>query len=187
MNKKILKLVLTGALTALVIVLQLISSMIKFGPFSITLAFIPIVIGAAICGPLVGGWLGLVFGLVVLLSGDAAWFMEYNPAGTVVTVLVKGMAAGGVAGLIFKAFEKKRPTLGAIISSVAAPILNTGVFIAGCLIFFRGLTGPLKVILVEIVGVNFFVELAAALLLIPVVVRVLYAWTNDRHRKKDRK
>ena len=42
--------VLTGILTALVIVLQLLCNFVKVSPFAITLVLIPIVIGAATCG-----------------------------------------------------------------------------------------------------------------------------------------
>ncbi|MBO5326582.1 MAG: ECF transporter S component, partial [Clostridia bacterium] len=56
------KLTLGAMLTALVVVLQLVGSFIRFGPFSISLVLIPIVIGAATCGPYIGAWLGLVFG-----------------------------------------------------------------------------------------------------------------------------
>ena len=93
-------LVLVSVLTALVIVLQLLGSFIRFGMFSITLVLVPIIIGAAICGPGAGAWLGFTFGVAVLLSGDAASFMAVDPVGTVVTVLVKGTAAGLIAGLI---------------------------------------------------------------------------------------
>ena len=51
-REQITKLVLTGILAAIVVVLQYFSSYIKFGPFSITLALVPIIVGAAICGPL---------------------------------------------------------------------------------------------------------------------------------------
>ena len=37
--------------TAIVIVLQLLGSFIRFGPFSISLVLIPIVVGAALYGP----------------------------------------------------------------------------------------------------------------------------------------
>jgi thiamine transporter ThiT len=43
------KLVLGAVLTALVIVLQLLGAFIRFGPFSISLVLVPIVIGAALC------------------------------------------------------------------------------------------------------------------------------------------
>ena len=74
-NDKIRLITFGGILTALVILLQYFSNYIYFGPFSITLALIPILIGAILFGPFMGAWLGFVFGLVVLLSGQAAPFM----------------------------------------------------------------------------------------------------------------
>ena len=53
-------LALGAMLTALVIVLQLLGSFIRFGMFSISLVLIPIVVGAAMCGPAISAWLGLV-------------------------------------------------------------------------------------------------------------------------------
>ena len=54
-----------AVLAALVVVLQLLSSVIKIGTVSITLTLIPIVVGAAFYGPGAGAILGTVFGLVV--------------------------------------------------------------------------------------------------------------------------
>ena len=92
---------LTGVaiFTAIVIVLQSFSAVIRFGPFSITLALIPIVVGAALYGHWAGAWLGFVFGMVVLLSGDAGPFLAVNPLGTILTVLLKGAGAGCLSGL----------------------------------------------------------------------------------------
>ena len=56
-----------GILTAIVVVLQIFTTFVHFGPFSITLALIPIVIGAAVYGPNVGAFLGVVFSVVVIL------------------------------------------------------------------------------------------------------------------------
>ena len=72
-KKRISTRTLTGMalLTAVVVILQFLGAFIRFGPFSISLVLIPIVVGAALYGPLAGAWFGLVFGLVVLLSGDA--------------------------------------------------------------------------------------------------------------------
>ena len=55
-----------GLLTALVVVLQLLGSFIKFGTVSISLVLIPIVVGAALYGVGAGAWLGGVFAVVVL-------------------------------------------------------------------------------------------------------------------------
>ena len=74
-STKTQKIVGIGLFTAIIVVLQLLAATIKFGPFSITLVLAPIVIGAALYGIGAGAWLGLVFGVSVLISGDAAAFM----------------------------------------------------------------------------------------------------------------
>ena len=95
-SKRIETRVLTGVaiFTAIVVVLQLLGSFVRFGPFSVSLVLIPIVVGAAMYGAGAGAWLGFVFGMAVLLSGDAAAFLPISPLGTVVTVLAKGTLAG---------------------------------------------------------------------------------------------
>ena len=92
--KKVQKLTLIALLTALVVILQILGGFIRIGTFSVSLVLVPIVLGAALLGPWAGGWLGLVFGAVVLISGDAAWFMGMNLPGTVITVLLKGTGCG---------------------------------------------------------------------------------------------
>ena len=81
-NNRISTRTLTGLalFTAIVVVLQFLGAFVRFGPFSISLVLIPIVVGAALYGPLAGAWLGVVFGLVVLLSGDAAPFLKITAA-----------------------------------------------------------------------------------------------------------
>ena len=80
-----------GLFSAAVVVLQFVSMSLRFTTFSITLTLIPIVVGAAIYGVTAGGWLGFVFGLAVLLTGDAAAFLTVNFPGTIITVLAKGI------------------------------------------------------------------------------------------------
>ena len=103
--------VLGAVLTALVVILQLLGAVIKLGPFSISLVLVPIVIGAATCGAYMGGWLGLTFGVTVLLSGDAALFLSVNALGTVATVLLKGALCGFAAGIAYKLLEKLNTTV----------------------------------------------------------------------------
>ena len=105
-NTKTGKVVGLGLFTAIVVVLQLLGSFIKFGPFSITLVLAPIVIGAALYGIGAGAYLGLVFGVTVLISGDAAAFLTINPIGTVIIVLLKGMLAGLSAGMVYSLVQK---------------------------------------------------------------------------------
>lgn len=178
-NTKTQKIVGIGLFTAIIVALQLLAASIKFGPFSITLVLAPIVIGAALYGIGAGAWLGVAFGVSVLTSGDAAAFMTINPAGTVVTVLLKGMFAGLVAGLIYKALESKNKTVAVVLAGIACPIVNTGIFLAGCYLFFQewlvsvfGTTGFATVV-TGLVSVNFAVELGINMVLASVIVRVI--------------
>lgn len=176
-------LVLGAILTALVVILQFMGSFIRFGPFAISLVLIPIVIGAATCGVKIGTWLGFIFGVVVLISGDASAFLAVNVFGTIVTVLLKGAACGLAAGLIYKILEKYNRYLAVIAAAVVCPIVNTGVFLLGCVIFFMdtvaewgaalGFGGTLEYMFLGLVGGNFLFELASNIILSPVIVRVL--------------
>ncbi len=184
-KKKIETRVLTGVaiFTAIVIVLQLLGSFIRFGPFSISLVLIPIVVGAAMYGAGAGAWLGFVFGLAVLLSGDAAAFMPINPLGTVLTVLVKGALAGFCAGLVFRALEKKNTYAAVIVSAIVCPIVNTGVFLIGCVLFFLETVGQWAAamgfanvgtyMIVGLVGLNFVFEMLINIVLSPVIMRLV--------------
>lgn len=178
-NTKTQKIVGIGLFTAIVVALQLLASSIKFGPFSITLVLAPIVIGAALYGVGAGAWLGAAFGVSVLISGDSAAFMTINPAGTVITVLLKGILAGLVAGLIYKALEKTNKTVAVVLAGIACPIVNTGIFLAGCYLFFQewlvsvfGTTGFATVV-TGLVSVNFAVELGINMVLASVIVRII--------------
>lgn len=173
-----------GALfTALVIILQLIGSTIRFGPFSISLVLVPIVIGSAVCGYKIGGFLGLVFGAAVLLSGDAAAFLSVNVGGTVLTVLLKGALCGLAAGLVYTALNRVNTYLAVILAAIVCPIVNTGVFLLGCLVFFMepvtawgaalGFTDVGKYMFFGLAGGNFLVELAINAVLAPVVLRII--------------
>lgn len=179
------KLVLAAVMTALVIIFQLLATFTAFfGPFSTAMALIPIAIGATMCGVAVGGWLGLVFGLVVLLSGGANLFLAFDIAGTFVTVLAKGLACGLAAGLVYKLFEKANRYVGAVAAAVICPVVNTGVFLLGCFLFFLddaakiaeavGLTDKAGMgVFFALAMANFAIELATNIVLSPVVVRIL--------------
>lgn len=179
MKTKTQKVVGMGLFTAIIVALQMLASAIKFGPFSITLVLAPIVIGAALYGIGAGAWLGLTFGVTVLISGDAAAFLTINPIGTVLTVIAKGMVAGIVAAVIYKAIEKKNKTVAVVVAGIACPIVNTGIFLIGCYLFFQdwliavfGTTGFATVI-TGLVSVNFAVELGINMLLASVIVRII--------------
>ena len=175
---------LTGLalLTAIVVVLQLLGSFIRFGTFSISLVLVPIVVGAALYGAAAGAWLGFVFSVVVLLSGDAAAFMVIDPFGTIATVLVKGTLAGLCAGAVYKALSGHE-TPAVIAAAVVTPIVNTGIFLLGCLIFFMptirewaegfGFPNAGTFMILGLVGGNFLFELLFNIVLGPVIVRLI--------------
>ena len=175
-------LTLGAILTAMVIVLQMLGQFIRFGPFSISLVLVPIVIGAAMCGPKISTWLGFIFGVAVLMT-DAAAFLAISVPGTVITVLLKGMMAGLAAGLICKVFEKKNRTLAVILTAIVCPLVNTGIFLLGCVVFFldtvtqwgvgAGFDNVGAYLIFGMVGINFLVEMAMNIFLSPVVVRLL--------------
>ena len=178
------QLVLGAILTAIVVVLQLMGSFIKFGPFSISLVLIPIVNGAATCGAAVGAWLGLMFGFVVLVSGDAAAFLSVNALGTIVTVLLKGTLCGYLAALTYKVLEKKNRLLAVLLSAMVCPLVNTGIFLLGCVVFFYDTIAVwatqfgfgddvVKYMFIGLAGGNFVVEFIVNIVVSPIIVRLL--------------
>lgn len=183
MNKNTKKIVGVALFTAIVVVLQLLGSFIRFGPFSISLVLIPIVVGTALYGIGAGAWLGLVFGVTVLASGDASAFLAVNVPGTIITVLAKGAAAGLLSGAVYKLVEKKNKTAATICAAIAAPIANTGVFLLGCLIFFMptingwaaavGIESAGTYMITTLVGFNFIFELLVNVVLSPIIVRLI--------------
>ena len=60
------KLVGLAVFTMIIVVLQILCTFVRFSPFSITLALVPVIIGAAVYGSASGAYLGFVMGLVVL-------------------------------------------------------------------------------------------------------------------------
>ena len=176
------KIVIAAILTALVVVLQFMGSFIRFGMFSISLVLVPIVIGAALCGYKAAAWLGFVFGVAVLLSGDAAAFLAIDILGTVVTVLLKGTLCGLAAGLTYKLLEGKNRYIAVMVAAVVCPVVNTGVFLLGCLVFFLntvaewgkavGFENVGSYMLFGLVGMNFVFELVTNIILAPVILRI---------------
>ena len=178
--------VLGALLTALVVILQFMGSFIKFGMFSISLVLIPIAIGAITCGKRMSTWLGLVFGVVVLASGDAAAFLVVNAPGTIITVLLKGVACGFFAGLVYELIARatKKTYIAGVVAALVCPIANTGVFLLGCLVFFmetiavwaEGLGFGANVgryMMFGLVGGNFLFEMAVNIILAPAIVHII--------------
>lgn len=176
-------LVLAAVMTALVIILQFLGAFVRLGPFQCSLVLMPIVVGAAMCGPKVSAWLGFVFGMVVLLNGDAAAFLTVNAIGTVITVLAKGTLCGLCAGLVYDLLKNKNVYVAVFAAAVVCPIVNTGMFLVGCRLFFfetikswglaAGFDNALGYMFLGLAGANFLFELVTNIVLCPVIVRLL--------------
>ena len=193
--KKTKVLVGMAIFTALVVVLQQMAGIIKIGPFSPSLVLIPIVIGSTVYGAKAGAWLGLVFSVCVLVAcvtgQDAGGYLMWgiNPAMTALIVIAKGVAAGFLAGLTFRALQNKNQLIATVAAAIICPVVNTGLFLIGTLAVFKplltewsmawmqqtGNTGASlgTYLIVGMVGLNFLVELGINVVLSPVVVRIL--------------
>lgn len=174
--------------TAIVIVLQLLGTFIRFGTVSISLVLVPIVIGAALYGVKAGAWLGFVFGLVTLL--DSGVFMPISVFGTVLTCVLKGTCAGLCAALVYKALQAKNETAAVIAAAIVCPVVNTGLFLLGCAVFFMptisgwaaaaGYESTGAYMLVGFVGLNFLFEVIVNAVLSPVIVRLIRVARKNR-------
>lgn len=192
-KQKTLRLVQLGLLAGLIILLQMYLVIPLPGSLTLSLVLVPIVVGAVLYGPGAGALLGGVFGALVSvmaiqgqLGALTNMMVTYNPVLTVTVCMIKGVAAGFVPGLITKAF-KKRSFVGILLAAASAPIMNTGIFLAGMLTIFRdvmmefaagigmGGTSALYFAIVALVGVNFIIEFAANLILSPAIASIVKA------------
>ena len=192
-NRQMIRtLVGTAILAAVVIVLQLVASGIKIGPFTITLSLVPIIIGAIVFGPLSGAVLGGAFGIVVCISvvtgADTGGFLMFQqlPVLTLVLCMLKSTAAGAVSGWLWMLLKNRtRPIITVLVSAVACAVCNTGILCIGMLAFYNslitgwaiagGFANALSYVILGMLGINFLVELAINLVLTPVILRVISA------------
>ncbi len=190
MEQKTKKLVGVGLMTAIVIVLQALAVMIRpTGIFNISLVLVPIVVGAALYGYKAGAWLGFVFSMVVLFT-DTAAFMAISIPGTIITVLVKGTAAGLAAGLVYLLLERTNRYLAVVVAAIVCPVVNTGLFLVGCRLFFMdtingwaaasGYASAGTYMIMALVGVNFLIEMGVNIVLSSVIMQIIRIGKKDK-------
>ncbi len=185
-HQKIYNMVLVAVLTALVIVFQSLSNVIKIGPIAITLTLIPVVLGGCLLGKKWGTVLGLLFGVMVsifVLTGvDAGGYILFtvNPILTILLCLVKGTAAGFVASLVYGLVAKKNKTLGVTLAAMTAPIVNTGLFVIAMLLFYTdtlnawaGGQNVMVYIITGLAGWNFLFEFAVSAIVSPSIAAIV--------------
>ncbi len=173
-------------LTAIVIIFQMLGSFIHIGPTSISLVLVPIAAGAIILGPASGAFLGFVFGAITLWAGISGTdlftsvLFAAHPVYTSLICILKATLAGLAAGLVFKALKNKNSYVAAIAACAACPIVNTGLFILGSLLFlsetisanFAPGISVVYFLIIICAGLNFIAELLLNVILSPAICRL---------------
>ncbi len=121
-NKTILNICIVAVMAALFVVLDLVS--IKIGNnIKITFGGLPILVAATVCGPLWGGFAGLIGSFI-------AQCFSYGFSATTLLWVLPAFARGLVAGLLFIALYNKLKLqynliISVIVSSLTVTALNT--------------------------------------------------------------
>ncbi len=193
-----------GILTALEIVLLFFGSAIPVGTGGATLNFslLPIVIGAILLGPIAGGLMGLVSGIIITvmvvvgMQGPVFLFLfQEQPVVIVLICLVKTTAAGLVSGFLYRLIQRKNQYVAVFVAALSAPIVNTGLFILGCLCisgaielsaveFGFSYSQAFSIIILVFVTYNFFIEFAINLVFAPALSTVVKVVEKQFMRRK---
>ena len=176
-----------AVLIALVIVLQAVGGSIPIGAIQLNFTLIPIVLSGIIFGALAGALTGFACGVVVLIqvitapAGLYALMWAGDPIVVVLVCLLKTTVAGFLAGYVYDLIAKKNKMVATFVASAIVPIVNTALFIIGCLfmtnsIYFSASESGQNVfayIIIVLVSFNFFFELAVNLIEARALSRVL--------------
>lgn len=189
-----------GILLALVIVLQAFGGSFSIGAVTLNFSLIPIALGALMLGPVGGAILGFANGVVVLvqvIQGVSPFYVliwTYSPVVTTLICLLKTTVAGGVAGLVFRLIVKKNAYVATFVASALVPVINTVLFVLGCLcmpdtIAMANTDGVniFVFICVGLVTFNFFTELAVNLVVSPALHTVYRVVERQYYTNKAKK
>lgn len=193
-NAKIQRMVGIALLMALVIVLQFLGGILTTASgFSISLVLIPIVLGAAVFGPSAGAILGGTFGVIVFINcvtgtdRGGAMVFQANPILCFLVVMGKGILAGMAAGGVYRLLRDKSKYIAMLCAAIVCPVVNTGIFIACMLTFFREVLSAwaeggdlVAYILTGLVVANFVPELIINVVFSPASARILQI-VNKKH------
>ena len=176
-------------LIAVAIILQFIATYVKFGPLEINLGLIAIAIGGFLYGPLYGMIIGVVVGVVICVSpATIQFFMLFDTVHpwisiiiTIVLCLAKTGIAGLVSGYVFKVLKKFNFTFASIASTLLIPIINTGIFIFGVLVYFLPIYGNAGGLFAAIFTTNLLVEVCIVSILSPVIAYLVRILSKNRN------
>ena len=188
----------TLAQIALLIAIELVMRLlglgsVPIGPLNMSFLTLPIAIGAMIIGPLAGGVLGGVFGVLSLwdaISGRSAmtnFFFQESPVSTVVLCVVMRILMGVGCAYVFKAFSKldrDEKTWSYFVGAISAPLLNTIFFMGYILLAFystsfvqnlvasKGAVNPIHFVIL-LVGVQGLIEAVSVCIIGGILTKVL--------------
>lgn len=198
-HQQVVKMVQLAILTALVLILQFSGVGIKLpipGTTNISLVLIPIALGAMILGPAAGAFLGFVFGAIVYITGGVlhmdfftGFLFDNHPVITAGICIVKSTLAGFLAGWVYRWVSPKKPLLAVFLAAGIVPLVNTGIFVLGCLCILgtikdlmsaAGIVGQTAVyfIFIGCAGLNFVLEFAINMILSPALERIIHTVTR---------
>lgn len=172
MNNK--KFSIISIFTALIIVLQILSTYINFGGFPITLTLVPIIVAGAVLGPAIGSLMGLVFGvmvsIMVIIGADHSGAMMFasKPLITILTCIIKGIASGFAGAFVYKIINNTKISI--IASAIITPVINTAILYISLMLFFDS---TFTALVAAFMSINFVIELLINVLLSPGLLIVI--------------
>lgn len=189
-NEKLFKLVATAVFAAIVILLQLTLGLITVSTINLNFVLIPIVLAGILFGALSGTIAGTAFGITVFIqcmTGAQAFgyvLFAINPFYTFIACVGRGALVGLLPALIYKGLSGciKNKYISTLLTSLSAPVLNTGIFLLCYATLFNGhmhelMTGEgagvMYVLFILLAGVNFIFEFVTSGVIIPPVAVVL--------------
>lgn len=195
MNQKktnVLRLALLAMLTAIILLVTCLP--LQTLGLEISLAMVPISVGAVLLGPSGGAVLGGIYGVFSFLqclgflkpSALGIALYAISPVYTVLTCIIPRILCGLLAGLIFSALRRidKTKLLRYTAACLACPLLNTVFFMSALMLFFGqteliqgymqqlGVYNPFLFVL-AFVGVNGLVEALTCFFLGTAVAKAL--------------
>lgn len=140
-NKAISQIVITGMMLAIALALKGISNLIPFFNWplggSISLAMVPLVLIALLCGPIYGTCSGIFYGVIsFLIDGVISW--TPNVTAVLLSLLldyVIGFGCCGLASIFRKAFFKKKVYASSLSMLLVGIVRLFSSFLSGVIVF----------------------------------------------------
>lgn len=185
-----------GIFSAIVVILQCTLGLITVGTVNLNFVLIPIVVSGIVYGPYVGSVTGFAFGMTVFiqcLTGAQGVFgsalIEINWFYCFALCALRGLLAGLIPALIWKLCARIRNSyLRALLPAIAAPVVNTGLFLLGYAVFFNGHmhsimpegAGVIYFLFIVLAGVNFIFEFVTSTVITPPISAALLKYMEKR-------